>query len=215
MIISIKRKDEKYCNFLFRLGEFKKIIISAHTSYYMKIYSSEKENYDFVTACEKLEKDIKNYVYVDDIDSITILEFKQISKECKVLSEELRSKGAKSLIAQIHFKANNRNPSSKIIRWPIRIYNENGFLVKRIPVLVLPRVRGLLFFVLHCFGIVLLTDAYSDFSRYLLNEEIIPSSWNMYFNFLLLKSVVVATVILIAICIYDLIRVLFEWSSFH
>ena len=216
MIVSIEKHNDKSAHKksrqIFRLGEFEKILLKADIGYWMRIYNSERESYDFVTACEKIEKTFKNYVYIEDIDSIAILDFKYINKDENISDEKLVKKGAKSLVAEIYFKPQNRAPNSKITRWPIKIFNENGFSVKRIPIIIKPFWLRTLLFVLYCSGAVILSDLYSYFSSYLAGEEM---DIFLSAKHLGLKFVVVFGVVWIAIIGYDWFRTFFERRSFR
>lgn len=211
MIVEIK-EDRKKIGQIFCLREsFNKILLKADVGYNMRIYNSENENYDFVTACEKIEKTIKKYVYIEDIDSITILRFKY-RKEKGIISEpELIEKGAKSLIAEIYFKPDNRVPNSKITRWPIRMYDDDGFFVKRIPIIIKPFWQRTAFFVLYCSGAVILSDVYAEFSRCLLEN----TAFSLLGKYLFVKFVVVFVAVWIAIWSYDRVRIFFERKSFR
>ena len=217
MIVSIKGSDgDGDCNFskIFPLGEFEKIVLRANAGYWMKIYKTSGENVNWITSGEKLEKEIKDYVDVEEIDSIAILELKHKSEE-KSLNTELQKEGAKRLIGEIYFKPQNRTPSSKIARWPIRIYNPNGFEVRRIPIIVKPIRWHFALFVFYCYGLVILSDLYSHFSSFLAEEQILPSAWDEYLMHLGVKSLVILVGISLAIWIYEQMRIQSERKSYN
>ena len=218
MIVDIKQDGGKFRE-TFRLeisrtlsfGDFEKILLKADVGYWMRIYNSERKSYDFVTACEKIEKTTTNYIYVEDIDAIAILDFKYINKDENISDETLVKKGATSLVAEIYFKPQNRAPNSKIVRWPIRMYDNNGFSVKRIPIIIKPFWIRTFFFVLYCCGAVILSESYSYFSSYLSGE----TTLNFFNIYLGVKIGIVTLVVWGAIFVYDLTRTCLELRSFR